>query len=88
MPKVCHKCEVLKEDSKFSKDKSRKDGLSDRCKDCVRKYTQENRGKIATQRKEYYLENKDKVTLRRREYYQKEKEMICEKRKAFRRDNK
>ena len=48
--KVCIKCGIEKELSKFCKDKSRKDGFYPHCTDC---------------RKELYIENKEKYPWRR-----------------------
>jgi hypothetical protein len=46
--KKCPKCRQSKEDSEFSKNRSRRNGLSDWCKKCerkrVRKYQDEKRG--------------------------------------------
>ncbi len=38
--KRCSRCKVKKKLSKFCKDKSRKDGLNHRCKECCREYQQ------------------------------------------------
>ncbi|MFK5981445.1 MAG: hypothetical protein QM499_00910 [Flavobacteriaceae bacterium] len=36
--KICRKCNIKKLNSEFSKDKIRKEGLSDKCKSCVKEY--------------------------------------------------
>jgi transposase-like protein len=38
--KTCTKCKVEKDEAEFSKETSRKDGLSYRCKSCMREYQQ------------------------------------------------
>lgn len=38
--KVCRKCKLEKDESEFSKDKSRKDGLYSHCKACWHEYYQ------------------------------------------------
>ena len=38
--KTCTKCKVEKDESEFSKQTSRKDGLDYRCKSCLREYRQ------------------------------------------------
>ncbi len=36
--KLCSQCKIEKKSSEFSKDRSRRDGLQLRCKECYRKY--------------------------------------------------
>ena len=48
--KICTKCKVEKDESLFSKNRSRCDGLSSICKDCHAKYCVK-----------YYSNNKDKL---------------------------
>jgi 5-methylcytosine-specific restriction endonuclease McrA len=52
--KKCSKCKNAKPSSCFSKNKSRKDGFHNICKDCVREYNSLNKD----HRKEYRLKNK------------------------------
>ena len=47
--KTCHKCYSSKSPDEFHKDKSRSDGLSDRCKLCVKEYQAANRTAIMAQ---------------------------------------
>jgi len=42
MDKICTKCKKPKLFTKFSKNKSRKDGYESRCKMCKKDYQQEN----------------------------------------------
>jgi hypothetical protein len=44
--KTCAKCKVLKSVAEFSKDRSTKDGLQNRCKVCQKEYRQTNKSKI------------------------------------------
>lgn len=44
--KKCHKCTITKDDAGFCRDRSRKDGLSNKCKECERAYQKKNRKKL------------------------------------------
>ena len=56
--KKCPKCRSFKEESEFSKNRSRRNGLSDWCKECerarVRKYQNRKRGGKSPQRRYKY----------------------------------
>jgi len=52
--KRCTKCEKWKDESKYSKDRYGKDGLSYDCKDCVRAYMRECSKKDEKGLKQYY----------------------------------
>lgn len=52
--KVCYKCKIEKELNDFSKDKTRKDGFSNRCKKCQRIYILENKDTLKKYYKNYY----------------------------------
>ncbi len=52
--KRCSKCEKWKEESKFGKKTSQKDGLKSWCKDCVRAYIRERYKKEGKDLKKYY----------------------------------
>jgi hypothetical protein len=68
--KKCNKCGIEKSLEEFYKDKSKKDGYRASCKECVKKYYQENKEHIKERDKKYYQENKEKV----KEYTEKIKE--------------
>lgn len=70
--KVCTKCGKEKPFGEFSKDKNKKDGLSNWCKGCSKQYYQENKERISEQRKRYYQDNIEKA----RQYYQDKKDEI------------
>jgi hypothetical protein len=59
--KKCNKCNLEKDEICFSKNKTKKDGLSALCKDCHKNY-----------RRKHYLENKEKV-LEQVKLYEKNK---------------
>ena len=62
----------------FYRDKSRKDGLTYTCKECVKKRTQKYYQENKEHYSEYYQKNKEKYRETRRKYYQKNKEEILE----------
>ncbi len=68
--KICTKCKIEKDLSKFSKDKSRKDGLSYVCKECENK-----------RNKKYHKANKEKINERQKDYHKNNKEQINERHK-------
>ncbi len=86
MNKICSKCEIEKGLSRFSKDRSRKNGLRIWCKECcresLRKYRKSNPEKRKVSKDKWNLENKEKAT----EIQKKASKKFClenpEKRKA------
>jgi hypothetical protein len=90
--KRCYKCKIEKDESCFQKRKSSKDGLQEKCKDCIRirntEYYQENKEYITNKRAEYYQENKyttvaeyrqknkKTIAIKKSEWYQKNREYI------------
>ena len=64
--KRCIKCGEAKGVDEYHADRTRKDGLSNKCKYCV-----------STYRRKYYLDNIEKINLHTKEYF---KEHIDEKR--------
>ena len=91
--KTCPKCKETKSLEDFSKNNSRKDGRCFTCKNCVKKYNQENKEKIHQRKSEWYQKNKtqhlircmkyrqsnkDHVKKQKAEYYQKNKDKITE----------
>ncbi len=55
--KICKDCKIEQEIERYTKDKSRKDGLSDWCKACLALYRFINRDKNRARRKIYYRNN-------------------------------
>jgi hypothetical protein len=49
--KKCYKCGIEKSYSYFNKNKSKKDGYSDECRDCTKEYNKEYRVKYAEKEK-------------------------------------
>jgi|GEM_PF-4422490 len=88
--KVCSKCKVDKLVELFGKDKSRKNGLANYCKDCGNKknseYYKNNKEKILGLHKEKeYLERRRAIE---RTYYANNKEKIAIRNKNYREANK
>lgn len=64
--KTCYKCKLSKPTEDFSKDKSRKDGLTNKCKKCEKEYRQENIGRIKKYQKTYRTDNIKTIKLKRK----------------------
>ena len=86
--KRCSKCEEVKSVSEFSKDRRSKDGYKSRCKECAKRYREENKEKIAERGRRYYDKNKEKIAERRKPYREENKEKIAECTKRYRGENK
>ena len=101
--KTCPKCKETKSLEEFSKNNNRKDGKCFACKNCIKRYREENKERIAERKREYYQENKDhvaecgkkyrqnnreKISQRKAEYYQNNKEKIAEHRAEYYQNNK
>ena len=82
--KMCSKCEVIKMVDRFTKKKNNFGGLSSCCKECKRKYRQENKESI----RKYLQENKERIAERARKYRQENKESIAEYKIKYRQENK
>lgn len=75
--KKCSNCKIIKHFSDFAKNKTRKDGLNNVCRDCVREYNYKNKDR----RKKYREENKhlyDKWNEENPDYYKRWREKNAE----------
>jgi len=99
MLKKCSKCREEKEICLFSKNKSKKDGLDCKCKECdkylrlvnqerIKRYRKQNEKKHREYLKEYRKKNKDLLAKKKKEDYLLNKEKIAEKRKKWYEKNK
>ncbi len=61
--RCCRECGITKSMSEFGKNRTRKDGLEVRCKDCINAY-----------RREYYAKNREKILAVNAKWYVKNKE--------------
>ena len=66
--KVCTKCNVSQELTEFNRDAKGKDGLSNRCKSCLRVYHILNKERIKIKEKEY-RENNPNFEIYRKSYF-------------------
>ena len=91
MTKICIKCKIEMPIETFSKDKNKKDGLSNRCKKCrceeSRQYRKENFVKVKNYQNQYQKENSEKIRERRRQYREENSEKISEQRKQYYKEN-
>jgi hypothetical protein len=83
MEKKCTKCKEVKSLDEFTNAKKGKNGKASRCKDCDKRYYQDNREKIKEyrkinleKRKEYYKNNKEKSKEQSKKYREKHREKI------------
>ncbi|TRX43725.1 hypothetical protein [Corynebacterium guaraldiae] len=90
--KRCSMCKETKPVSEFGKDRSRGDGLSYKCRKCVReksrRYYETNKEKIAEAGRRRYEANRDKVSEQHRRYREANKEKIAEYQRRYREGNK
>ncbi len=81
----CGKFKIL---DRFCKDKSTIDGLHTYCKDCQKKYRQENKENISKYHKEYYQENKETISENKKKYNEENKENLLKYQEEYRQENK
>ena len=84
----CGICHEIKTNDCFNKDKSKKDGVNTKCKQCENERSRqwhENNPDYDCQR---YKNNKNKINEKRRQYYENNKEKICEKQRQYNKNNK
>lgn len=86
--KVCFKCGRELPVEQFSKNKTRKDGLDTKCKECAKQYMQqyyeENKEKIIQHNTQYQQEHKEKL----KQYYEKNKEHLLQYQQQYYEENK
>lgn len=86
--KQCAICEKHKEYDDFHRDKSRKDGWRDLCKDCQKKYREQNRERIAIQASQWAKNNRDKINTARKLRHAKNKDAINARKREHYKANK
>ena len=77
--KTCSGCGQRKDLLCFHKMSKSSDGLNGRCKECVKKYYEENKHKYPSNK--YYKKNRKKILKRKKEYGKKNRKEISKKRK-------
>jgi hypothetical protein len=87
--KKCSKCKNSKELTEFYKKSASKDGYRSECKECSKKYSDENSEVIKEYRNKRYkeLKNTDEYKKKRNKYYLENKEHSLEKSKKWRDNN-
>jgi hypothetical protein len=100
--KICTKCGEEKELIEYHRDKTMKDGVSARCKECKRVYYKENatrtkhrtntwkannKEKVRTSNADYRVKHKTDIKERGRRYYERNKEDIRIKQELYRKAN-
>jgi hypothetical protein len=95
----CPKCKIEKPILSFNTDKSKKSGISSKCKECQKIYCAENKEKILKKRNEWLDSNKEHILNYSKnyrlknnkkilEYAKKNKEEIKKRRKNYENNNK
>lgn len=74
--KICIMCNTQKEINQFNKNKTKKDGLSSECKECIKIY-----------KKEYRLKNAEKIKVGRKKYYEANKEKVLRDNSKWKQEN-
>lgn len=69
MVKQCSKCKMTKPESGFHKKVTSKNGLHSNCKECRKKYYEENKEKIKAKQKTWHNENKERLNAKTRQRY-------------------
>lgn len=72
--KTCNTCKVEKPIDNFSKDKTSKDQLQRKCKECVKKYQSSNKDRIKANRVLYKEKNKEYFKQYNTTYHKKRRE--------------
>jgi hypothetical protein len=76
--KTCKYCNIEQPLEKFYKSKDGKYGVGSKCKDCSKKYYQENKDRAREYGKEYREANREKALEYGKEYREKNKEALRE----------
>ncbi len=74
--KICVKCNLEKTFKEFYIGKGNQDGYRSSCKDCIKKYQQDNKDAKSKYLKKYKEDKKDILILKNKEYREKNKEKI------------
>ena len=85
--KECSCCHEVKTVSEFNKSKNKADGLHSTCKECRKKYRQENKDKIKEYNKQYKKDNAESIKEYNKEYNKDNAESIREYQKQYQKDN-
>ena len=78
MGKVCSQCNIEKEFTEFSKQRTSRDGNQSKCKKCGKQYRKENKEQLKEYNKQYHIKNKEQLKEYNKQYHIKNKEQIRE----------
>lgn len=78
--KKCKGCGLTKSLDEFYNNKRQKDGKQYSCKQCLKKYNEENREKLKESQKRWRRDNKGKIKVKCKKYYEENKELLKKKR--------
>jgi hypothetical protein len=86
--KKCKKCNILKAIESFHKDKSRKDGLLDWCKNCKIQsrieWSKENKDKDSISKKRYVIKHNAELSIKRKKFIEENPQYFALKAKEYR----
>lgn len=85
--KLCNRCQESKLLEAFSRNKAYSDGRQNRCKDCAKKYRQDNSEVIKAKQREKYLRVREERLAKNREYYRKNSESIIAQKAEYSKAN-
>lgn len=86
--KKCCVCKEIKNDNDFYKCKCNKDGLQLKCKDCTKKYAENNKERIHQYKKDYARDHESEIKIKKKEYADLNKDKKRESDKIWREKNK
>jgi hypothetical protein len=86
--KKCSKCKEEKPFEEFYRDKSTKDGRKSFCKECSKRYYENNKEKVREQHKRWRDNNKEKIIEYQKQYRDNNKEKERERHKRYYENNK
>lgn len=86
--KVCGTCRISKPTSDFSANKSKKDGLQYRCRECAKAYRDKNSDRIQAYLAEYRAQNREKAAETTRQWRQSNPERARAGVRAYYQENK
>lgn len=90
--KTCSKCRIEQPISNFSRNRSKKDGLCNWCKECTkemhREYYKKNKEKVNAKNNKYRLEHQDKIKKLQADWYQRNLEKMREEHRRYSREHK
>jgi hypothetical protein len=90
--KKCGKCELLKDEKEFHKNKNNPDGLHFWCKECRKvessNYLKDNKEQISVRKSEHYRDNKQAYSEKNKAYYIDNRQTIIDKTSKYRQNHK